>query len=152
MAASDRRPARWAASACPCARASPSTLYAAIATERLGEDPSGASNGERKYAGFLGGQVENVQDKQGADGFQTGGVFRSDDGGESWRRVNSLNPRPDHYSQIRVDPVDPERCYVLGPNYYVSKDGGKSFEEAGGHRLHPISMRCGSIRPTPSPC
>src|SRR5260370_618846 len=48
----------------------------------------------RPYMAHLGGQVENVQDKQGPDGFQHGGVFKSTDGGESWTRVNSLNPRP----------------------------------------------------------
>ncbi len=114
-------------------------LYALIATERLGwpdgETPPGTGRGENKKKGFgayLGGQVENVQDKQGPRGFQTGGVYRSGDWGETWRRVNSLNPRPYYFGRIRVDPSDPERVYVLGAVYFVSRDGGKTFKRAKG--------------------
>ncbi|MCC6783322.1 MAG: hypothetical protein IT457_10815 [Planctomycetes bacterium] len=116
--------------------ASPATLYAVIETERIGQDSGAQTGGENKHGSFLGGQKENVQDQQGAAGHETGGVFRSDDGGDTWRRVNSLNPRPYYYSQIRVDPQDKERVYVLGPNYYRSTDGGKTFAEVGDHRLH----------------
>jgi len=57
----------------------------------------------------------------------SGGVYRTDDGGATWRRVNALNPRPAYYSQIRVDPKDPDRVYVLGVEFYGSSDGGKTF-------------------------
>jgi photosystem II stability/assembly factor-like uncharacterized protein len=56
-----------------------------------------------------------------------GGVFRSDDYGESWRRTNTQNNTPWYYSQIRVDPKDPERVYTLAVNCSVSEDGGKTF-------------------------
>src|SRR5262249_22637575 len=46
----------------------------------------------------VGGQRANVQDDQGKEGFQTGGVFVSKDSGETWTRVNSLNPRPFYFS------------------------------------------------------
>ncbi len=114
-------------------------LYALVATERLGwpdgEHPPQKGKGKNKrkgFASYLGGQVENVQDKQGPKGFETGGVFRSDDWGETWRRVNSLNPRPYYFGQVRVDPSDPETVYVLGAVYYVSRDGGKTFKKAKG--------------------
>src|SRR5262249_29728506 len=58
----------------------------------------------RPYSSGLGGQVQNAQNQQGPDGFQTGGVFKSTDGGETWTRINSLNPRPMYFSQVRVDP------------------------------------------------
>lgn len=58
-----------------------------------------------------------------------GGVFRSEDGGESWIRVNALDPRPFYFSQIRIDPVNPQRVYVLGYMLHVSDDGGHSFRE-----------------------
>ena len=35
-----------------------------------------------------------------------GGVFRSEDGGETWTRTSPLDPRPFYFSQIRVDPQD----------------------------------------------
>src|SRR5204862_547736 len=39
---------------------------------------------DRPYGGGqLGGTRENVQDQQGPDGFQSGGLFKSADGGES---------------------------------------------------------------------
>ena len=85
----------------------------------------------------LGGQRANQQDLQGPDGKNNGGVFRSDDSGTTWTRINSLNPRPMYYSQIRVDPSDVERVYVLGTRLYRSEDGGQTFT-ADGHdgRVH----------------
>src|SRR5574341_960639 len=58
-----------------------------------------------------------------------GGIYRSDDNGESWRKVNTLNPRPMYYSQIRIDPRDENRVYVLGTQSYTSEDGGVTFHE-----------------------
>ena len=57
-----------------------------------------------------------------------GGVFRSSDRGESFEWVNGINPRPFYYSQIRVDPSDPDRVYVLGGSVAGSDDGGENFE------------------------
>jgi photosystem II stability/assembly factor-like uncharacterized protein len=59
-----------------------------------------------------------------------GGVFRSDDKGETWTHVNSVCPRPFYYGQIRVDPSDDQRLYVLGVAFYASSDGGKKFQVA----------------------
>jgi photosystem II stability/assembly factor-like uncharacterized protein len=56
-----------------------------------------------------------------------GGIFRSDDKGKTWKHVNSLVPRPFYYGQIRVDPSNDQRLYVLGVNFHVSSDGGKTF-------------------------
>jgi photosystem II stability/assembly factor-like uncharacterized protein len=56
-----------------------------------------------------------------------GGVFRSDDRGETWRWVNSVNNRPFYYSQVRVDPANENHVYVLGGNNSESDDGGVTF-------------------------
>ncbi|GIW78967.1 MAG: hypothetical protein KatS3mg105_0774 [Gemmatales bacterium] len=88
------------------------------------------------YRAALGGQQANVQHLQHGLGYETGGVFRSEDGGESWRRVNSLNPRPFYYSQIRVDPNDDRYVYVLGIQFHVSRDGGKTFATSA-NTVHP---------------
>ena len=61
---------------------------------------------QNPFSGTLGGQAENLQDQQGDKGFENGGVYMSKDGGKVWERINSLNPRPMYYSQVRVDPVD----------------------------------------------
>eukprot|EP00913_Durusdinium_trenchii_P008835 g8301.t1 len=92
---------------------------------------------QRPFGTRLGGQRENIQNRQGKDGFQTGGVFKSLDGGESWTRVNSLNPRPFYFSQIRVDPNDERYVYVLGIAMYRSANGGKTFSSRAGNTLHP---------------
>ncbi len=67
---------------------------------------------------------------------ENGGVFRSEDKGESWSRFNSLNPRPMYYSQIRVDPSDERRIYVLGTQLHVSDDGGRTFRDDGARGVH----------------
>src|SRR5690349_21323361 len=56
------------------------------------------------------------------------GVWRSDDIGKTWRIVSNENNRPMYYSQIRVDPKNPENVYVGGLNFSKSTDGGKTFK------------------------
>jgi photosystem II stability/assembly factor-like uncharacterized protein len=103
--------------------------------ERMrGRTPKGHT--PRPNGSQLGGQRENVQDQQGPDGFQTGGVYKSTDGGDSWTRVNSLNPRPMYFSQVRVDPTDDNIVYVLGVSLYRSKNGGKTFAQEGNRGVH----------------
>jgi photosystem II stability/assembly factor-like uncharacterized protein len=66
-----------------------------------------------------------------ADRAPDGGVFRSTDRGESWQQVTTLNTRPSYYSQIRIDPKESNRVYMLGSNrgFYIADDGGKTFRE-----------------------
>ena len=55
------------------------------------------------------------------------GVYRSTDRGETWEHLSTTNNRPMYYSQIRVDPNDPERIYLGGSSLYRSSDGGRNF-------------------------
>lgn len=60
-----------------------------------------------------------------------GGIFRSDDWGESWVRVNSdrsLRQRAWYYSHIYADSRNAETVYVLNVRFHKSNDGGKSYE------------------------
>lgn len=59
----------------------------------------------------------------------TGGVFRSEDGGASWTKLNDLCPRPFYYGQVRIDPTDDRRVYVLGIALHLSTDGGRNFRK-----------------------
>lgn len=88
------------------------------------------------FGALQSGQQANVQKRQGELGFETGGVFKSTDGGNSWSRVNSLNPRPFYYSQIHIDPKDDRIVYVLGIALHMSRDGGKTFETTA-RGVHP---------------
>jgi photosystem II stability/assembly factor-like uncharacterized protein len=68
---------------------------------------------------------------------KAGGVFRSSDGGESWTRTSPLDPRPFYFSQIRVDPENDQRVYILGYALHVSEDGGHTFREDRFGKVHP---------------
>src|SRR5207237_2865680 len=72
----------------------------------LADRPAQVAATTRPSGGIYGGQIENVQDEQGPNGYEYGGIYKSTDGGESWARINSLNPRPMYFSLIRVDPSD----------------------------------------------
>ena len=61
-----------------------------------------------------------------------GGIFRSDDGGWTWLRVNSerkLRQRAFYYSRIYADPLDRETVYGLNVQFWKSTDGGVTFDE-----------------------
>ena len=58
------------------------------------------------------------------------GIYRSDDGGETWAYLNRYNNRPFYYSQIRINPSDDKLVYVLTTSFQWSTDGGKTFAVA----------------------
>ncbi len=67
---------------------------------------------------------------------RAGGVFRSEDGGETWKRASAMTPRSFYFSQIRVDPADDKRVYLLGFLLHVSDDGGVTFSDDGAKGVH----------------
>lgn len=54
------------------------------------------------------------------------GLYRSADAGATWTRTASNDVRPFYYSQVRVDPRDPNRVYWSSTPLNVSNDGGKT--------------------------
>jgi photosystem II stability/assembly factor-like uncharacterized protein len=83
-----------------------------------------------------------------------GGVFRSEDGGQKWMRMSDIDPRPFYFSQIRIDPANDQRVYVLGMAVLASDDGGKNFREDLSEKVHPdchaLAIQPGST-PAPKP-
>ena len=65
--------------------------------------------------------VEAAAEEDSEDRNQNG-LYRSSDGGESWERTNTFNSRPFYYSNIWIDPFDPNRIYFSSLRY--SDDGG----------------------------
>ncbi|OGX82954.1 WD40/YVTN/BNR-like repeat-containing protein [Hymenobacter glacialis] len=62
---------------------------------------------------------------------ENGGVFRSDDGGLTFKKTNddrSLRQRAWYYTRIYADPKDEDVVYVMNVSYHKSKDGGTTFE------------------------
>ncbi|HEY7820936.1 MAG TPA: hypothetical protein VIG29_22115, partial [Vicinamibacteria bacterium] len=55
------------------------------------------------------------------------GIYRSEDGGESFTHRSDWNPRPMYASQILVDPTDDRRLYMQNA-FSFSDDGGKTFQ------------------------
>jgi photosystem II stability/assembly factor-like uncharacterized protein len=58
---------------------------------------------------------------------EKGGTYRSEDKGETWKKMGDTNPRPSYYSQIRIDPNNDLRIWELGAQMFYSEDGGKTF-------------------------
>jgi len=56
------------------------------------------------------------------------GLYRSDDAGQTWKKVSSTNPRPLYFSQVRVDPNNPDRVFQGGVKMSLTIDGGKTTE------------------------
>ncbi len=77
-------------------------------------------------AGFFGG----------GGGERRSGLFRSLDRGDTWEKMSNTNPRPMYYSQVRIDPTNVDRIYVLGTNLMVSDDGGRTFRSDGASQVH----------------
>ncbi len=65
-----------------------------------------------------------------------GGVYRSEDKGETWTQMGDTNPRPSYFSQIRIDPNNDLRIWLGGVNIYFSEDGGKTFVQNRFERVH----------------
>ena len=65
------------------------------------------------------------------------GIYRSMDYGASWElRTNDVSTRSD-FGQIRCDPNNPERIYLLHVRLWLSEDGGLSFRrDVFGPRAH----------------
>lgn len=56
------------------------------------------------------------------------GIWRSDDKGATWRLTSNENGRAMYFSQIRVDPKDPNVVFALERTLFKSTDGARTFK------------------------
>lgn len=55
------------------------------------------------------------------------GVYRSDDGGDSWKKMGTHTTRPFYYHEIMVDPNDDTHLYSLSTQLMESTDSGLTW-------------------------
>jgi len=59
-----------------------------------------------------------------------GGLFRSDDRGDTWTRVNedhNIRQRAFYFNRVQADPGNPDVVYAMNVNLYRSTDGGRTL-------------------------
>ena len=115
------------------AASKPDTLYALVDNYEIGNVPPPGSRDAYGRPmppgkGFI----------KGAD------VYRTDDGGKTWRRTSRYDEATNKYldghsgtygwvfGQIRVDPTNENTVYSMGLGLNVSRDGGKTFSRVSG--------------------
>ena len=86
----------------------------------------GISTEERRRMLEIGIPLQRGQSVKGTE------MYRSDDGGETWRKISpdgeDVGGYPSYYyQQVRVDPNDEDHVYVLGIRVWETKDGGKTW-------------------------
>ncbi len=108
------------------ARSQPETVYAFVDNYEIArEAPEGATDA---YGRPRGGVIRGAT------------VFRSDNGGQSWRRTSEHNEYMENlggtygwvFGQMRVDPNNPDKIYVMGVQLHVSEDSGRTFRRLTG--------------------
>lgn len=112
-------------------KAQPNVLYAFVDNyEKLPEE-HGLNQEEDAYGRPSSGRIKGAT------------LYRSDDAGENWTQVSQSNEYMENLSgtygwvfgQVRIDPVNPDKVYVMGLYLNVSEDGGKTFHELGGMHM-----------------
>ena len=113
--------------------------FTKVTAAGLPKDPLGKidvaiapSNGQRVYA--------LIQTKD------QGSVWRSDDGGVTWRVTSwdrSLTGRAGYYIRIAVNPFNADDVLISSSSHHRSVDGGKNFSGNGGNLPNAGNISCG---------
>ena len=124
-------------------RSNPNVIYAQIETGVMPTPQPAAAVAQDQPAGRgaggggqRGGGGGGRGDAPAPPNPNASGIWRSNDKGKTWTFMSNENNRPMYYSQIRVDPTNPEIVYVGGQNAAKSIDGAKTFESIQGGMGH----------------
>jgi photosystem II stability/assembly factor-like uncharacterized protein len=115
------------------ARSRPQTIYASIevgpsggAGAGVNEDGSLVPPGQGRGGGGGRGGTPPPPDPKKS------GIWRSDDGGKTWRFLSNQGDRWMYYSKIRIDPTNAEIAYQGGAPFFKTVDGGKTWRALSG--------------------
>lgn len=118
-------------------RANPKVLYAMVEADTAANPVR--PTGPRKVYNYPGDPGDPELYGIGLDIYPlektASGLYRSDDGGESWRQINKSNTRPFYFSLVRADPADPDRVYWGNNDFFFSTDGGRTGRQ-GANDIH----------------
>ena len=112
------------------------TIYANVEGPAAGGGRGGGRGGANQAGAPAGGRGAAPDTTANQGSAFTTGVYRSDDGGASWKKVSSTNPRPMYFSQMRVDPNDPNTIYMGGVGLHMSVDGGATMQQDAAEAIH----------------
>jgi photosystem II stability/assembly factor-like uncharacterized protein len=105
--------------------ANPNMIYAQI---EVAPDKENALSTEETAE-----QERLAQEDSLPDDPQYNGIWRSTDKGSTWEFRSNENGRPMYFSQIRVDPMDPDLVYTVDQRVHKSTDGGQTFKTLEGY-------------------
>ncbi len=60
------------------------------------------------------------------------GMYRSEDGGATWKFLDRYISRPFYYMQVQMSPLNDQEVFSYTINYRRSHDGGKTWPGGGG--------------------
>ncbi|HUX34127.1 MAG TPA: hypothetical protein VMV51_09655 [Gemmatimonadaceae bacterium] len=105
-------------------RSNPNIVYALVEADSL----RGKNHPVLAPASDSAGETPKAPEKQRL----LSGLYRSDDGGKTWRWMSDQDTRPFYYSRVDVDPTNPDRVYFSSTPFLFSDDGGKIARTATG--------------------
>ena len=95
-----------------------------------------SGNGFPDVVGHVGIAISPAQSSRvyalvDTDNVKSGGMYRSDDGGQTWNRTDAegrIWTRGWYFGGVTADPKNRDEVYVNDTSTYRSNDGGKSFD------------------------